>query len=130
MLSIDWSDLSQLTYSNTVKEIAQIKGCSITTVRRMLKKNHVERQLRGFAVTQATLDKIAKLYESNSTCKIAKLTGIPLSTVKKYVHLMGIQRTRSEATKLAFRKYCPHQFTIRTEDGYACLACKQSFLFD
>jgi len=134
MLKIDWSDLKQLSDSHTIITIAKIKGCSRSTVKRALKKldiTHIKHMYRE--TPPEIMAKIAKLYETNSAYEVAKLLDMPVATVKTCVRRMGIQRNRSEALKLVIRKHenCPHgQFLVRTEDGYACLMCKQHFYFD
>jgi len=135
MLRIDWSDLKALSGSHTIIAIAKIKGCSRSTVKRALEKLHIKHIKHMYHETSPdTMAKIKRLYESHSTYEIAKLLNMPVATVKTCVHGMGIQRTKSQALKLVTQKLiqkdCPHQFTIRTEDGYACLTCKQHFCFD
>ncbi len=133
MLKIDWSDLKTLSDSKTILAIAEIKGCSRSTVKRALLKLNINHPRHMYRETPPeTMVKIKRLYESHSTYEIAKLLNMPVATVKTSVRRMGIQRTRSQALKLVIQKYanCPHDFTIRTEDGYACLICKQHFFFN
>jgi len=129
----DWSDLKALSDSHTIIAIAKIKGCSRSTAKRALEKLNIKHIKHMYHETSPeTLAKIRTLYETHSNYEIAKLLNMPVATVKANVHAMGIQRSRSAALKLKIKQYtdCPHQFTIRTEDGYACLTCKQHFCFD
>ena len=134
MLKIDWSDLKKLSDSYTVKAIAEIKGCSRSTVKRALLKLNIKHVKHMYHETPPEImAKIKKLYESHSAYEVAKLLDMSVATVKTCVRRLGIQRNRSEALKLVIRKNenCPHgQFLVRIEDGYACLRCKQHFTFD
>jgi DNA invertase Pin-like site-specific DNA recombinase len=132
--NIDWSDLGILAYSNTPSEIARIKGCGKSTVRRVLKRFQVK-YLKRLHVPQATLDKIRELYTTGlSSTDIANELALPAASVKVYLQNMGIRRSRREALKLKYSRrgeqqvQCPHQFTIRLENGgFACLSCKKHF---
>ena len=132
---IDWSDLGILAYSNTPSEIARIKGCGKSTVRRVLHKFQIKHPSR-LRVSQETLDKIRELYITTdlSSTEIAPLVNLPVSTVKLHLSRMGIRRSRREALKLKYSRrreqqvQCLHQFTIRLESGgFACLNCKKHF---
>jgi len=136
---IDWSDLKQLSDSYTVRAIAEIKGCSRSTVKRALETLHIKHIKHMYRETPPeTMAKIEKLYESHSTYEVAKLLDMPDATVKTCVRRMGIHRNRSQALKLLIQRHvqeqqehCPHgQFLVRIKDGYACLMCKQHFSFD
>jgi len=138
-MTINWSDLKQLSDSYTIKAIAEIKGCSRSTVKRALKERNITHVKHMYHETPPeTMAKIKKLYETNSAYEVAKLLDMPAATVKTCIRRLGIQRNRSQALKLVIHRYeqeqqeqCPHdQFLIRTEDGYACLLCKQQFIFD
>ena len=132
--NIDWSDLQTLAYSNTPSEIARIKGCGKSTVRRVLHKFQIKHPSR-LRVSQETLDKIRELYTDLSSTEIAPLVKLPVSTVKLHLSQMGIRRNRREALKLKYSRRkeqqgnCLHQFTIRVDGGYACLSCKKHFSF-
>jgi len=139
MLKIDWSDLKQLSDSHTIITIAEIKGCSRSTAKRALQKLNIKHIKHMYHETPPeTMGKIEKLYESHSAYEVAKLLDMPVATVKTCVRRLGIQRNRSQALKLLVQRHlqeqqeqCPHgQFLVRTEDGYACLICKQHFAFD
>lgn len=133
MLKIDWSDLKELSDSKAVDAIAEIKGCSRSTVKRALDRLHIKHIRHMYRETPPeTLVKIRSLYKAYSTYEIAKLLSMPVATVKTCVRRMGIQRTKSDALKLIIQRYedCPHQFTIRIPDGCACLTCKQHLGFD
>lgn len=133
MLKIDWSDLKKLSEAKTILAIAEIKGCSRATVKRALQKLQIKHTRHMYRETPPeTMVKIKRLYESHSTYEIAKLLDMPDATVKSCVRRLGIQRNRSEALKLKIKQYenCPHEFTIRIPDGYACLTCKQHFFFN
>jgi len=129
LLTIDWSDLKELAYSHTPKEIAKIKGCSYNRTRRVMEKQGIARP--GLYSSPAKLDKIRQLYSSHSSYQIAAILKMPVATVKKYIKRLGISRGQSEAMKLAYHKIdnCPHQFTIRVSGGYTCLTCKRHFKF-
>ncbi|GAI52916.1 unnamed protein product, partial [marine sediment metagenome] len=123
-------DLKKLSDSKTIIAIAEIKGCSRSTVKRALLKLNIKHIRHMYRETPpATMAKIKELYESHSTYEIARILDMPVATVKTCVRRMDIQRTRSQALKLVIQKYanCPHEFTIRIPDGYACLTCKQHF---
>lgn len=133
---IDWSDLKTLAYSNTPAEIAQIKCCGKSTVRRVLQRFQIKYCKRR-RHSQATLDKIGRLYTSGlSSTEIANELKevVPISTIKVYLSQMGIRRSKREALKLKYSRRreqqsnCLHQFTIRVDSGgYACLSCKKHF---
>lgn len=133
---IDWSDLSTLAYSNTPAQIAQIKGCGKSTVRRVLRRFQIKHPNR-LRVSQETLDNIRELYISSglSSMEIAPQVKLPVSTVKLHLSRMGIRRSRREALKLKYSRrreqqvQCLHQFTIRVDGGYSCLSCKKRFYF-
>lgn len=133
---IDWSDLSTLAYSNTPAEIATIKACGKSTVRRVLERFQIKHPKR-LRVSQATLDKIKELYTSSelSSTEIAPQVNLPVSTVKLHLSRMGIRRSRREALKIKYSRrreqqvQCLHQFTIRVDGGYSCLSCKKHFYF-
>jgi len=136
---IDWSDLKQLSDSHTIKAIAEIKGCSRSTVKRALETLHIKHIKHMYHETPPeTMGEIKKLYETNSAYEVAKLLDMPVATIKTCLRRMGIQRNRSQALKLLVQRHlqeqqeqCPHdQFLIRTEDGYACLLCEKHFTFD
>ena len=133
---IDWSDLQTLAYSNTPSEIARIKGCGKSSVRRVLHKFQIKHPSR-LRVPQETLDKIRELYITAdlSSTEVAPLVKLPVSTVKLHLSRMGIRRNKREALRIKYSRrreqqvQCPHQFTIRVDGGYICLRCKKHFYF-
>lgn len=104
---MDWLDLESLAAHHTVNEIAEIKKCTTTSVRRALKKA----KLKAKGKNEDFRQKVEELYEKQmSTFEIAELLNRPQPTIGKHLRDAHLSRSRRTAGKLAYRRWLLNSF--------------------